>query len=184
MLLIICSAHKSLWHQGQSQLMQGIHLSKSREAKQIDTVLGLCCVPGYLLCWSSIKPNCLPSLPSRPFTSSQPVLPLVLRPWFATFKLCFPLYFLYSLRSNCEGLLSPLSYFLLVDLSAAQAPRSKDCLTMSLCSAHHTNIPIQSRWAPLVLLPHGCNKVILAPAADTVSEGPAEIKAHVGPTWW
>lgn len=71
MLLNIRSAHKSLWHQWQSQLMQGIHLSKTREAKQVDVVLGLCCVPGYLLHWSSIKLNSLPLLPPSPFTSSQ-----------------------------------------------------------------------------------------------------------------
>lgn len=61
----------SLWHQRQSWLMQGVHSSQSREAKQADIVLGLCCVPGYLLRRSAVKPNPLPSLPPSPFTSSQ-----------------------------------------------------------------------------------------------------------------
>jgi len=51
--------------------MQGAHLSKSREAKPADVVLGLCCIPGYLLCRSAVKPNSLPSLALSLLTSSQ-----------------------------------------------------------------------------------------------------------------
>lgn len=179
--------------------MQGVRLSKSRKAKQADIVLGLCCVPGYFLCRSAVKPNSLPSLPPSPFTSSQ-------------------LHRLFCHLSFVHGL--PPSAFVSHCTSFPPQTKLRWCVVSSLlllftggpiCSAS----PLEQRlpycefvqcpphkhpnaiWAPLVLrnqpspcigtalssLPHGCNKVILAPAADAVSKGPAEITAHTGAAW-
>lgn len=45
------------------------------------------------------------------------------------------------------------------------------------------NQPVPCTGTAVPSLPRGCDKVILAPAADALSEGPAEITAHTGTAW-
>lgn len=162
-------------------------------------MLGLCFVPDCLLSDQlSSQTLChaflpVPSLPAK-FTTCSSTCPLFLA---CHLQPLLPNVLPFLLQINLWWSVVSSIYFLPVDLPAVRAPWSKDCLTVSLCSAHHSNVPKQSEpsWCCLTSpfpctrmampsLPHGCNKVISTFAADTVSEGQAEITAHTGAAWW
>lgn len=164
--------------------MQGLHLSKSSvRGYRWGTHTGQC--P-----WLPPQPTSLPSVWYSTFSSRQlhslflhllfffcypqSLLPTVLPflPWIKWWcSVVSSLSLLFTSGSVCSAgpLGQGLSYmeFLWCTLQGSQSNLDPFVLVIYRCM-----------WTAVPFLPYGCNKVILA-VADTVSEGPAEIRCHM-----